>query len=52
MKSGHYVGTVIYFIYLCMYGLINDAVSSSDNIVSSGRMISELERMWKEVVMA
>jgi hypothetical protein len=42
-----------YTIYL-FYRLFNDAFSSSDYIVLNERMIvnTELERMWKEAVMA
>jgi hypothetical protein len=36
----------VYFVYF----LINDAVSLSDYVVSSGRMINELEMIWKEAV--
>jgi hypothetical protein len=32
--------------------LFNDAVSNPDFIVSNGRMINELERIWKEAVVA
>jgi hypothetical protein len=32
-------------------GLCNGAVSSSDYIALNGRMVNELARMWKEVVM-
>jgi hypothetical protein len=38
------------YIYLC--GLFNDTISSSDNIALDDRMINELERIRKEVVMA
>lgn len=30
--------------------LFNDAVSTSDYVVPSGRMINEWKRLWKEVV--
>jgi hypothetical protein len=30
----------------------NDTVSSSDYVASNGRMINELERIWKEAVVA
>jgi hypothetical protein len=30
------------------YGLVYDALSSSDHIASHRRIITELERMWKE----
>jgi hypothetical protein len=42
------------FIYLFTYSLFNDAVSISDYIASNERMIvnNELERMWKETVVA
>jgi hypothetical protein len=35
-------------LFICF--LFNDAVNSSDYIVSDDRMINELERMWKEAV--
>jgi hypothetical protein len=37
---------------LFIYGLFYDAVRSSDSTEFSGRIINELERMWKEAVMA
>jgi hypothetical protein len=42
------------FIYLFIYSLFNDAFSISDYIASNKRMIvnNELERMWKETVVA
>jgi hypothetical protein len=36
--------------FIC--GLSNKAVSSSDYTALNNRMINELERIWKEVVMA
>jgi hypothetical protein len=33
-------------------GLLYDAFGITDYIVCNGRMIDELERIWKEVVMA
>jgi hypothetical protein len=34
------------------YDLFNDAVSSTDYIALNNRMNNELERTWKEAVMA
>jgi hypothetical protein len=40
--------------YVKVCGLFNDAVNRSDYIASNDRMVlfNELERMWKEVVVA
>jgi hypothetical protein len=38
--------------HLFIYGLFNGTASSSGYIVSNGRIISELERIWEEVVLA
>jgi hypothetical protein len=35
-------------MFIC--GLFNDAFSSSDYIASNGRMINELQRIWKEAI--
>jgi hypothetical protein len=45
------------YVLLCqvimeVYGLFKKAVSSSEHIVLNGRMINELEGMWKEMKMA
>jgi hypothetical protein len=41
-------------IYLFIYGLFNDAISSSDYIASNNRMVlnNELEWIWKEAAVA
>jgi hypothetical protein len=39
------------FIYLFIYDLFNNGVISLDYIVSNDTMISELERMYMEVIM-
>jgi uncharacterized membrane protein len=41
-------------IYVFIYGLFNDAVSSLDCILSNDRIVNdnELERMWREMAMA
>jgi hypothetical protein len=47
------VFTFLYFtllFYSC--GLFNDAVSSSDCIASNDRMNNELEKIWKEGIVA
>jgi hypothetical protein len=43
-----------YLRRLFIYSLFNDAFSSSDYVTSNERIIvnNELERMWKEAVMA
>jgi hypothetical protein len=41
------------YVVLFIYGILNNAVSSSDYIGLNGKsMNNEEERMWKEVVMA
>jgi hypothetical protein len=35
-----------------IYGLYNNPVSHSDYMMLNDRVINEVERMWKEVVMA
>jgi hypothetical protein len=44
----------MYRFFLFIYSLFNDAFSISDYIASNERMIvkNELERMWKEAVVA
>jgi hypothetical protein len=41
-------------LFILIYNLFNDAFSISDYIASNERMIvnNELERMWKEAVVA
>jgi hypothetical protein len=36
------------FIFIC--DLFSDVVSSSDHVASNGRVINELERIWKKAV--
>jgi hypothetical protein len=38
--------------YLFIYGLFNDAVWNSHYTVLNGRVIHELERIWKDAVVA
>jgi hypothetical protein len=38
--------------YLFIYALFNDTFSSSYHVESDGRMIGELERMWKDLIVA
>jgi hypothetical protein len=40
----------VYYLFIC--GLFNHAVSSSECIASNQMMINELERIWKESVVA
>jgi hypothetical protein len=37
-------------IYLFLYGLLKEAITLSDYIASKDKMVSELERIWKEAV--
>jgi hypothetical protein len=39
-----------YLLFIC--GLFNGTFSSSDYTASNNKMINELERIWKEMVMA
>jgi hypothetical protein len=50
-RSLQYYGIPTCFLFI--YGLFN-VVSSSENMMSNGKMVSEngLERMWKEAAMA
>jgi hypothetical protein len=49
---GSFVIGALDFIYLLIYCLCNDTVSSPSYVASNVRVINELERIWKEVVMA
>jgi hypothetical protein len=37
-------------IYLFIYGLLKEDITPSDYRASKDRMVSELERIWKEAV--
>lgn len=43
---------LVKFLYLFTYGLFNDAVTRSYCISLDDRMDNELERVWKEAVLA
>jgi hypothetical protein len=45
--------TGCYSMFACFHcGLLNDGFSSSDYAAWNGRMVKEVERIWKEAVMA
>jgi hypothetical protein len=44
--------SIIYYIYLCIPGLFNNAVTSFGYIAVNGTKVNEVQTMWKDVVMA
>lgn len=48
----HYLKEILSMLTVFVCGLFNNSISSSDYTVSNGSMINELERIWKDVVMA
>ena len=46
----HERASMLRYTYIAWYGLFNDDVIRWDNMASNLRAVSELERLWKDVV--
>jgi hypothetical protein len=52
MQAQTYSHCLCLYVYVCIYGLFNDAIISWGSIVSYNTVNNELERIWNESVVS